>query len=130
MFRAQEPQSLKSVLVLIVLFLSSPAFGWGAKGHQIVALIAESHLDESTRDKIKTLLPKNGSLAQAAVWPDQIRKTLPQFDRLHYVDVPRGATGYDRQRDCPESNCVVEAIRRFSVCSRPEKRHLTKSSLL
>ena len=56
----------------------------------------------------------NGSLAQAAVWPDQIRKTLPQFDRLHYVDVPRGARAYDRNRDCPQRNCVVEAISWFS----------------
>src|ERR1041384_6712602 len=85
--------------VALCLHGPSTAFAWGAEGHQIVALIAEAHLDDSTRDKIKALLPKNGSLAQAAIWPDQIRKTLPEFDRLHYVDVPRGATAYDRQRD-------------------------------
>jgi len=26
------------------------------------------------------------------------------------VDVPRGANSYDRQRDCPSGNCIVEAI--------------------
>ena len=29
---------------------------------------------------------------------------------LHYVDVPRGSTSYDRDRDCPQRNCIVEAI--------------------
>jgi len=29
---------------------------------------------------------------------------------LHYVDVPRGATAYDRDRGCPQRNCIVEAI--------------------
>ena len=58
----------------------------------MVALIAEAHWDDSTRVKVNALLPKNGSLAHAVVWPDQIRKALPQFNPVHYVDVPRGAT--------------------------------------
>ena len=103
-----------AVLLIFSLNAASSVFGWGPKGHQIVALIAEAHLDDSTREKIRELLPKNGSLAQAAIWPDQIRKTLQEFDRLHYVDVPRGATAYDRERDCPQNNCVVEAINWFS----------------
>jgi hypothetical protein len=59
------------------------------------ALFSGAHLDDSTRAKDQTLLA-NGSLPQAAIWPDQIRKTLPQFDQLHYMEVPRGAAGYDR----------------------------------
>ena len=41
---------------------------------------------------------------------DEVRKALPQMDALHYVDVPRGATAYDRDRDCPQRNCIVEAV--------------------
>jgi len=82
----------------------------GAKGHQIVALIAEAHLDAGTREKIKAILPKNGMLAKVSIWPDELRKALPQMNPLHYVDVPRGATAYDRDRDCPQRNCIVEAV--------------------
>ena len=35
---------------------------------------------------------------------------FPQLNPLHYVDVPKGETSYDRERDCPQRNCVVEAI--------------------
>jgi len=49
-------------------------------------------------------------LAKASIWPDEVRKALPQMNPLHYVDVPRGETKYDRERDCPQWNCIVEAI--------------------
>jgi len=34
-------------------------------------------------------------LAKASIWPDEIKKALPQMNPLHYVDVPRGVTVYD-----------------------------------
>jgi len=96
--------------MIVLHFFPSPAHAWEAKGHQIVALIAEAHLNSSTRDKIKAILPKNDTLAKASIWPDEVRKALPQMNPLHYVDVPMGATAYDRERDCPRRNCIVEAI--------------------
>ena len=98
------------LLFAAVLIAPSFAFAWGAKGHQIVAYIAEAHLTDTTREKIKAILPKNGTLAKASIWPDEVRKALPQMNPLHYVDVPRGETTYDRERDCPQRNCIVEAI--------------------
>ena len=80
-----------------------------AKGHEIVGCIAEDHLTEAAREKIKALL-KNETLVQAATWPDKIRNALPQMNALHYVDVRRGSSYYDRNLDCPERNCIVEAI--------------------
>ena len=82
----------------------------GTKGHQIVALIAEAHFDAGTREKLKAILPKNSTLAKASVWPDEVRKALPQMNPLHYVDVPNGSSSYDQERDCPQRNCIVEAI--------------------
>src|SRR5262249_43199577 len=99
-----------ALIFAAILIIPSPAFAWGAKGHEIVALIAEAHLDASTRQKIKAILPKNGTLAKASIWPDEVRKALPQMNPLHYVDVPRGAAKYDRERDCPQRNCIVEAV--------------------
>src|SRR5215471_5790307 len=110
-FRFSAVLAMKKVLValLAVMLVPSYVFAWGAKGHQIVALIAEAHLNAGTREKIKAILPKNGTLAKASIWPDEVRKALPQMNPLHYVDVPRGATAYDRERDCPQRNCIVEA---------------------
>src|ERR1700757_4137032 len=103
-------RSIYIVMFAVVLIVPSSVFAWGTKGHQVVALIAEAHLSASTRDKIKAILPKNDTLAKASVWPDEVRKVLPQMNLLHYVDVPRGATTYDRERDCPQRNCIVEAV--------------------
>ena len=103
-------QRIYTVVLAVILIIPPSAFAWGAKGHQIVALIAEAHLNASTREKIKAILQKNDTLAKASIWPDEVRKALPQMNPLHYVDVPRGATAYDRERDCPQRNCIVEAI--------------------
>jgi hypothetical protein len=89
-------------VVAVALSLShSPAFAWGTKGHQIVALIAERHFTEQARERLKQLLPKNETLVHASTWPDKVRKAIPQADPLHYVDVPRGSNYYDAERDCP-----------------------------
>ena len=112
-FRFSAVLAMKKVLVALTLaamLMPSSAFAWGAKGHQIVALIAEAHLNAGTREKIKAILPKNGTLAKASIWPDEVRKALPQMNPLHYVDVPRAARAYDRERDCPQRNCIVEAV--------------------
>ena len=37
------------VMFAVVLIVPSSVFAWGAKGHQIVALIAEAHLSEYSR---------------------------------------------------------------------------------
>src|SRR5215470_900517 len=39
-----------------------------------------------------------------------LMKALPQMNPFHYVDVPQEATTYDRERDCPQRNCIVEAV--------------------
>lgn len=101
------------MMLAATFVMPSRAFAWGPKGHQIVALIAETHLNASARDKIKAILPKNDTLATAAVWPDEVRNALPQMNPLHYVDVPNGSSSYDRERDCPQRNCIVEAVTWF-----------------
>jgi hypothetical protein len=101
---------LTALTLYFSLALHTPAHAWGAKGHQMVALIAERHLTEQARERLKQLLPKNGTLEQAATWPDRVRKIMPQMDPLHYVDVRRGSSYYDREIDCPQRNCIVEAI--------------------
>jgi len=53
------------VFVALLIIAPSFAFAWGPKGHQIVAYIAEAHLTETARQKIKVILPKNGTFGQS-----------------------------------------------------------------
>ena len=55
------------------------------------------------------------TLADAAVWPDHEGRSIRDFDPLHYVSIPESAGGYDQGRDCPERNCMVEALKWFSA---------------
>jgi nuclease S1 len=103
-------RSFLSGLTLFLLFIAAPVQAWGGKGHEIVAYIAAAHLTKTARNKIKAILPKDETLAQAATLPDRIKPDIPELNPLHYVDLPRGATRYDRERDCPQRNCIVEAI--------------------
>ena len=78
------------VAVALSLLVQRLAFAWGAKGHEIIAYIAEAHLSESARNKIKEILPKNDSLVQASLWADREGRKIRLFTPFHYVDVPRG----------------------------------------
>lgn len=84
------------------LFLSSPAFGWNATGHRIVAAIAYDRLTPQVRAAVDELLRKHpdySRLAQntpedpaqrardvfiaAAVWPDNIKGDPRFWDDTH-----------------------------------------------
>jgi hypothetical protein len=104
-----------SALLLFYLLPSTPAFPWFDKGHRIVGLIAQAGLSAEARKQIARLLPSGMTLADAAVWPDHEGRSLRDFDALHYVNIPEDAAGYDRDRDCPEHNCMVEALKWFSA---------------
>ncbi|HUF43477.1 MAG TPA: S1/P1 nuclease, partial [Verrucomicrobiae bacterium] len=54
------------------------------------------------------------TLAEASIWPDHEGRSIRDFDPLHYVNIPDNAAGYDQARDCPERNCMVEALAWFS----------------
>jgi hypothetical protein len=96
------------------LLTVATCFSWYDKGHRIVALIAQANLTPEARKKIEEILPGSMTLADAAVWPDHEGRGIRDFDPLHYVTIPADASGYDRGRDCPDKNCMVEALKWFS----------------
>ena len=123
-------QTRSNVLKLAVLtvlawpFLAGPAFAWGCKGHQTVALIAEKHLTPEAQQYLDKLLTENpidpqlkrycgsfsGSLlADSSTWPDDIRNTAHNGP-WHYIDIPRGAARGPLASFCGESGCVTQAI--------------------
>jgi hypothetical protein len=105
---------LKKTVVLFLLFLAMcPAsFGWGHEGHQIIATVAEDHLDETTKVMIQSLLGNN-HLYSIASWADEVRRERPDTKGWHYVDISLGGK-YDTRRDCaPPESCVVAKINDF-----------------
>lgn len=82
------------------------------KANQIIATVAEDHLDETTKVMIQSLLGNN-HLYSIASWADDIRRERRDTAPWHYVDIPLGGK-YDARRDCalPDS-CVVLKINDF-----------------
>ena len=104
-----------STFLVFNLLTVATCFSWYDKGHRIVGLIAEANLTAEARKTIEEILARNMTLADAAVWPDHEGRSVRDFDPLHYVSIPESAGGYDQGRDCPERNCMVEALKWFSA---------------
>jgi hypothetical protein len=114
------------LLLFAVVSLPPPARAWGCKGHQVVALLAEKHLNPHALAMAKKILAegpidpslsrycKEGGtdpLADASTWPDDIRGIRPEASPWHYIDIPRGATLHDVEKFCdPTKGCVTRAI--------------------
>jgi hypothetical protein len=95
-----------SAIVLLFLAMCPASWGWGHEGHQIIAVVAEGHLDETTKVMIQSLLGNN-HLYSIASWADDVRRERPDTKGWHYVDIPLGGR-YDAGRDCALSeSCVV-----------------------
>jgi hypothetical protein len=98
-----------------LVLCASPCFAWGPEGHRIIALIAGGYLTDKAKAEVKDLLGDQ-SLGDASNWADEVRGD-PKYDwakPLHYINVPRDATSVDLTRDCPDGNCVVAAIKKYS----------------
>jgi len=109
----------------VAFFLASaPAWAWGCKGHQTVALIAEKYLTPEARQFVNELLSENpidpqlkrycgsfprDALADASTWPDDVRNELKNGP-WHYIDIPRGAARQPLSEFCGPESCVTNAI--------------------
>jgi hypothetical protein len=102
-------------VLLILLLVASPCFGWGRDGHKIASTIAMNHLTPEAKAAVTQLLGKQ-SLADVSTWMDEIRSD-PSYrwaSPLHYANVKPGADGFDLKRDCPPQGCVVSAIIKYA----------------
>jgi len=115
---------LAGLSLFAALFVTSPVFAWGCKGHQTVALIAEKHLTPEARQLLETLLKENpidpqlkrycgpfpgSSFADSSTWPDDVRNALKNGP-WHYIDIARGAPRGPLAGFCGESGCITQAI--------------------
>jgi len=111
--------------IFAFLWGCSPAFAWGCKGHQIVALIAENHLNPNTHTMVKEILdaaPIDSALKRycgesgldafvdSSTWADDERSIRPETAPWHYLDIPRGSAKSDVAKFCAAEGCVTKAI--------------------
>lgn len=102
--------------ILLLLAAPSPASAWGPLGHRLVARLAEYQLTPVARAEALRLLAleQHGSLADVANWADELRENDPDLGRRsapwHYVNIGEHDCAYDAARDCPDGDCIVEAI--------------------
>lgn len=107
---------------LVILFVILPlnAYAWGAKGHAVVAEVAERGLSPNVAAQIRGL-NFSAPLRDIASLPDDWRaeetKGLRPGDTgpLHYCNTPNEIATFDRARDCKEDQCVVAAIEKFAA---------------
>jgi hypothetical protein len=114
---------LLAAAILVTLFSSiEPLVAWGAQGHRLVGLIAAERLRPAAQQQVGRLLDGQ-TLADVASWADSITSDQVQTSYWHYLNIPPDATGYDRDRDCPNQpgaaagsrndrwrDCVVDRI--------------------
>jgi len=100
---------LPFLILFIFAFSLNNVYSWGGLGHKIVAQIAENHLSETAKIKIKELLP-NQNLADISNWADQIKDSKEwQISKpWHFVNIPDGHD-YDTIPHAPEGD-VITAI--------------------
>lgn len=106
------------LFVIALLALPMTAWAWSAFGHRLVAALAADQLTPQTRAQIAELLQGEAdpTLPGIAAWADELRGNDPDLGKRsakwHYVNMPENTCTYVAARDCPNGDCVVEAIRR------------------
>lgn len=99
-----------AIPVALVLFCASAA-AFGPHAHALVAAHAQQELTPQAAREVKRLLGAIGarSMVEVASWADENRDKTTA--RWHYINFPAGNCHYERKRDCPDGNCLIEAIR-------------------
>ena len=84
------------VISLFTLSFSVPAFGWGQKGHRIIAKIAYDNLSKKAKKQVDQTLGAGGMIYWVN-WPDEIKSDTIYKNSHggHYQDFPAGLNRND-----------------------------------
>lgn len=84
--------------IVFVLMFSASGFAWGRKGHTMVAQVAFSYLDDTTKKNVLGYLD-GMSLEEAANWMDDIKgdRSKDFMKPYHYANFPKGEKPADRE---------------------------------
>lgn len=140
-----------SALLCLCLPPGAEAFGWGDRGHRVVARLAAQSLTPAAATRAAALLSDEAfisdckqrhlptatledRLACVSTWADKVRNDRPYTRQWHFVDIPRDAGQYVPARDCPsspEGDCVIQEIERaFAVLSNPGEERCARAAAL
>lgn len=101
------------VLSTFIMMESVSLYAWGPMGHDVVASIAEQHLNRKTKRKINRLLGGR-SIVYYSTWMDNIQNSpywengYNQTKTWHYANVDKGLTYQTMQKN--ESGDVVNSL--------------------
>lgn len=98
------------IVGLHVIISTTPLHAWGGLGHRLVGLIAAKRLTPVARQNVAWLLDRQ-TLADVSSWADHQVEANVQTSWWHYLNIPPGAAGYDRDRDCPRQPGVAAGAR-------------------
>ena len=102
------------LLLVSAAIASQSALGWDDFGHRLVARLAYLKLEPAARSEVDSLLGGGvEAVIDASLWANRNKAGRPNTVPWHYVNIPLEADGYDRARDCPKSNCIVEKLEEF-----------------
>ncbi|KAF9015409.1 S1/P1 nuclease [Cyathus striatus] len=111
------------VTALSLAFISTPALGWGANGHQAVGFVESSCFlsPKALAFVTSSLGPTySQSLGPAATWADDIKSSSAYAwsSTLHYVDAednPPNSCSVSESRDCANGKCILTAIANYTT---------------
>jgi hypothetical protein len=123
----RTPHVARALLLAFSVLTAVPsAWGWGCKGHEIVALIAESHLNTRARAMAFKILadgpisatlsryckePDLDAFVDSSTWADDERTVMPETGPWHFIDIPRGAREGSISQFChPATGCITTAL--------------------
>lgn len=103
---------------ILIAFLPTFAHAWGAKGHSVIAELAERGLSPNAAAQIRSLnfgAPLREIASEPDAWRGEESKGLRQGDTgpLHYSNIPNESATFDRARDCKDDQCIVAAIEKY-----------------
>ncbi|MBP3589964.1 MAG: S1/P1 nuclease [Muribaculaceae bacterium] len=107
------------IITIAMLGASIAAFGWGQKGHDTVAFIAENHLTETTRAAVDSILDGKSPVYWAN-WLDNASHT-PEYaytKTWHYKNVDADRT-YDDMPANPAGDAVTAIKQQIEKLSDP-----------
>ncbi len=113
-------QGMKKLLLSFVMaFCALPhiSFGWGHKGHQLVAEVAWEMLNEKAKANLKQHLD-GFTIESAATWMDDIKsnRSYSYMNKWHYVNVPKGGSYTENG----EENVISELEKTISALRKNE----------
>ncbi|MDE5970590.1 MAG: S1/P1 nuclease [Muribaculaceae bacterium] len=111
----------RNLLASALLVMSLSAFGWGQKGHDTTAYIAEKHLTPTTRAAVDSIL-EGRSMVYWANWLDNASHT-PAYaytKTWHYKNVDKGER-YEEAQANPAGDAVVAIKHMLEVLSNPDQ---------